>query len=137
MNYTVSLESATIFMTLSNWCYIKQRYTPLGDVIPSLSSSVEQINASSLSCESLSVRLHLFFFYLIFLSILQRMRKQCSVIDHRNLFVHAPSYPGDMRSNSCLRRLRVHIPFLNSLVSLPVNVSIIEQCLFFIRWIVE
>jgi len=69
----------------------------------------------------------------IFLSILQRMRKQCSVIDGRNLLVHAPSYPGDMRSNSCLRRLRVHISFLNSLVSLPVNVSIIEQCLFFIR----
>jgi hypothetical protein len=112
------------------------RYTPLrGKVIPScLSSSVEQINASSLSCESLSVRLHLFFFYLIiFLSILQRMRKQCGVTDGCNVLVPAPSYPSDMRSNSCLRRLRVHILFLNSLVSLPVNVSVIEQCLFFIR----
>ena len=50
MSYTVSLESTTISITLSNWCYIEQRCDlvstlPLQQVqliLSCLSSSVEQ-----------------------------------------------------------------------------------------------
>jgi len=75
-------------------------------------------NTSSLSRESLSVR------YPYFLPLSDkfsfRFCNACvsSAIDGRYVFVRAPSYPGDMRSNSCLCRLHVYISFLNSLDSL-------------------
>jgi hypothetical protein len=86
MNYMVSFGFAAIFVTLSNWCYIKQRCNLVSTlhalcrgvqiILSCLSSSVEHME-QYISVPRVAERPFPFLLLINFLSILQRMRKQC------------------------------------------------------------